>query len=318
MKGDQTAAVAVLGAGTMGHSIALAAALAGKSVRMWGISAADLTTAEQRMRRKLATLTAEKALSEREGDRVLARIAFTESLRWCVEGVPLIVEATPEDLDHKQTFFQTVEPFCDSDGIIASNSSGLLPTAIFAQMDRPDRAMVMHFWNPAHLMPLVEVVPGRQTSGESVDRALDSVRQLGKQAIVVHREVPGYLGNRLQYALFREAQYLLDQGVASAADIDVAVELTLGRRLGVTGPFRTADMGGLDVFHAISGYLFPTLSAERESGGSLRALVEQGAIGEKVGRGFYEWPDDIVRAVDRARERELIRWWVRDREATGD
>ncbi|MDA8198748.1 MAG: 3-hydroxyacyl-CoA dehydrogenase family protein [Thermaerobacter sp.] len=306
-------ALAVLGAGTMGHSIALAAALAAWPVRLWGVSPRDLETARRRMLRKLDTLTEEGALPDAERGRVLARIDFTESQSWCVEGAALVVEATPEDLGHKQAFFRAVEPLCGPDAIIASNSSGLSPTAIFQQMTCPTRGLVMHFWNPAHLMPLVEVVPGHHTTRGTVSRALDSLRQMGKQAIVVRREVPGYLGNRLQYALFREAQYLLEQGVASAADIDLAAELTLGRRLGLTGPFRTADMGGLDVFHAISGYLFPSLSTEHESGSALRALVDQGALGEKAGRGFYAWSDEASRAMERTRERDLIRWWMRDR-----
>ena len=310
--------VAVLGAGTMGHSIALAAALAGRPVRLWGISPADLAQARRRILEKLRTLSVEGALPAGKEGSVLNRIKFGESLSAGVDGAVLIVEAIPEDLAHKQAFFCDVESQCSRDAVNASNSSGLSPTAIFERIASPGRALVAHFWNPAHLMPLVEVVPGRCTHPNAIRRVIDTVGQMGKRAIVVHKEVPGYIGNRLQYALFREAQYLLEQGVASAADIDLAAELTLGRRLGVTGPFRTADMGGLDVFEAISAYLFPTLSAGREPGGELRALVSQGAVGEKAGRGFYPWPDEEMRRMDGARERDLIRRWVQDRDASTD
>lgn len=314
MGGDQRQPIAVLGAGTMGHSIALAGALAANPVRLWGVSEADLATASRRIREKLATLIESGALPDAERARVLSRIDFTDSQARCVERATLVIEATPENLGHKQAFFRAVEALCPPEALIASNSSGLSPTALFEKMERPERTLVMHFWNPAHLMPLVEVVPGHHTDQDTVSRAVHSLNQMGKRAIVVHKELPGYIGNRLQYALFREAQFLLEQGVASAADIDLAAELTLGRRLGLTGPFRTADMGGLDVFDAISRYLFPTLSVGRESSSALRVLVEQGALGEKAGHGFYEWPDETARAMNQARERDLIRWWVRDRE----
>jgi 3-hydroxybutyryl-CoA dehydrogenase len=306
--------VAVLGAGLMGHSIALTAAWSGMEVTLQGIDEADMVRAGKGIREKLAILKEHALIEDMEAERIVNRIRTTESVEEAVQGATFVIEAIPEQLDVKIPFFQRLDRLCSPEVLLASNTSGLSPTAISSQMQHPERMVVTHFWNPAHLIPLVEVVRGEQTNDPTVKRAMDLLRQMNKRPIEVKKDVLGSVGNRIQYAIFREAQYILDQGIASMEDIDAAVTYSLGRRLPVTGPFMTADMGGLDVFHSISSYLFPDLSKADSSYPPIRSLVEEGNYGLKTGSGFYEWSAEASQEMNRRREMELIHFLKRDRE----
>lgn len=151
------------------------------------------------------------------------------------------------------------------------------------------RFIITHFWNPAHLIPLVEVVRGEKTSDQTTERAFQLLKAFQKKTIEVKMEISGFIGNRLQYALFREAQFLLELGVATKEDIDAAVTYSIGRRLPITGPLQSADMGGLDVFSTISDYLFSDLSNAKESSPTLKKLVQEQKLGTKTGEGYYKW-----------------------------
>jgi 3-hydroxybutyryl-CoA dehydrogenase len=164
------------------------------------------------------------------------------------------------------------------------------------------------------LIPLVEVVKGEKTNLETIERSMNLMKKMKKQPILLQKEIPGFIGNRLQYALFREAQSLLDEGVATKEDIDASVIYSIGRRLPITGPLMTADMGGLDVFSSISNYLFEDLSTKRKSGMVLKRLVEQGKLGDKSGEGFYIWDEETSRKVNKEREQTLIHFLKLDRE----
>jgi 3-hydroxybutyryl-CoA dehydrogenase len=225
-----------------------------------------------------------------------------------------VIEGIPENLYLKQKMFQELDELCSQNVILASNTSGLSPTDIAALTSYPERTVVTHFWNPGHLIPLVEVIRGEQTSEQTVNRSLELLENLNKKPIVVQKDILGSIGNRLQYALFREAQYILEQGVASIEDIDKAVCYSIGRRLSVTGPFMTADMGGLDVFDSISAYLFPDLSNHNKSFSKIKKLVDEGNYGQKTGKGFYEWSQQQSKKMNKEREQQLIYWLKRDLE----
>jgi len=307
----------ILGSGTMGHSIALTAALSGLSVKVWGNTEQDIANGARGVREKLQILLQNEAITEEEKNKTGERIQFSINWEDALEGATFIIEAIPEILQLKQDFFQKLDQQCPSDVILASNTSGLSPTAIAINTKNPGRTIVTHFWNPAHLIPLVEVVRGEKTTDQTVDRAMAMIKKMNKKPILVKKDILGSIGNRLQYALFREAQYILEQGVASMEDIDDAVRYSLGRRLPVTGPFMTADMGGLDVFHAISSYLFPDLCKEDGSLASMRQLVDQGKYGQKNGAGFYHWTPEFSAKMSEAREKELIEWLKKDRASEG-
>ncbi|WP_110063989.1 3-hydroxyacyl-CoA dehydrogenase family protein [Cytobacillus oceanisediminis] len=304
--------IAVLGCGTMGHSIALNAAWAGLSVKMQGISDSDLEQGWTNMLKKLKVMLNNGILSDSEAAQIQENIKMTTSVEEAVREATFVIEAVPEDISIKKELFKHLDALCAPDVILASNTSGLSPTEIASETEHPERTVVTHFWNPAHLIPLVEIVRGEETSDEAVERSFHLLQQMKKKPIEVKREVPGFVGNRLQYALFREAQYLLEEGIASKEDIDDAVTYGIGRRLPVSGPFMTADMGGLDVFSAISDYLFQHLSSAEESLPTLKKLVAEQKLGDKTGEGYYKWDEAFSKEYNQKREAELIRFLKKD------
>jgi 3-hydroxybutyryl-CoA dehydrogenase len=306
--------LSVLGAGLMGHTIALTGAWAGIDVVMQGVDGADLDRAEKGLHNKLSLLYESGLIKVNEIVEIRDRIHMTTSLEDAVSSATFVIEAIPENLELKQGYYQHLDRLCGSEVILASNTSGLSPTSIAQNMQMPERMVVTHFWNPAHLIPLVEVVRGEKTNNNTVQRALELLHAMNKKPIEVKKDVLGSVGNRLQYALFREAQYILQQGIASMEDIDTAVTYSIGRRLPVTGPFMTADMGGLEVFDSISNYLFADLSTASQSLDTMREIVDRGNYGQKTGEGFYRWDEDYSRKMNGLREKELIRFLKQDRD----
>jgi len=306
--------LAIIGCGTMGHSIALSASIAGFNVKIWGIDDSDIQRGKQGIDEKLNLLTTYEVVDSNEIKNIKERIYFTNSLRECVNNASFVIEGIPENLYLKQKMFQELDELCSPNVILASNTSGLSPTDIAALTSYPERTVVTHFWNPGHLIPLVEVIRGEQTSKETVNQSLELLKHMNKKPIVVQKDILGSIGNRLQYALFREAQYILEQGVASIEDIDKAVCYSIGRRLSVTGPFMTADMGGLDVFDSISTYLFPDLSNHNKSFSKMKNLIDEGNYGQKTGKGFYEWSQQQSKKMNKEREQQLIYWLKKDLE----
>ncbi|MCS0788625.1 3-hydroxyacyl-CoA dehydrogenase family protein [Cytobacillus firmus] len=304
--------IAVLGCGTMGHSIALNAAWAGLSVKMQGISDADLEQGWTNMLKKLEVMLDNGILSNSEAVQIQENIKMTVSVEEAVTDATFVIEAIPENIQLKIDLFKRLDALCAPDVILASNTSGLSPTEIASETAFPERTVVTHFWNPAHLIPLVEVVRGEKTGDEAVERSFQLLKQMKKKPIEVKKEIPGFVGNRLQYALFREAQYLLEEGIASKEDIDDAVTYGIGRRLPVSGPLMTADMGGLDVFSAISDYLFQHLSSAEESLPILKKLLEEQKLGDKSGEGYYKWDEAFSKQYNQKREAELIRFLKKD------
>ncbi|PZE22741.1 3-hydroxyacyl-CoA dehydrogenase family protein [Paenibacillus xerothermodurans] len=305
--------LSVIGAGLMGHSIALTAAWAGLSVKVWSVDSQDISRATAGVQEKLTILESNGLVTPDERAAIAGRIAFTVSLEHCVSSATFVIEAIPEQLALKQQWYEKLDRMCGEDVVLASNTSGLSPTDIGRQATHKHRILVTHFWNPAHLIPLVEVVRGEETSNRAVERSMSLLQSMNKKPVELKKDVLGSIVNRLQYALFREAQYIAEMGVASVEDIDAAVRYSIGRRLAVTGPFMTADMGGLDVFDSISTYLFPDLSTHSGSLAQMREHVENGRYGQKNGQGFYQWTPELSQRMNQEREQELIAWLKKDK-----
>ncbi|MEH7118529.1 3-hydroxyacyl-CoA dehydrogenase NAD-binding domain-containing protein [Neobacillus vireti] len=310
MSGNEN--ISIIGSGTMGHSIALSIGLAGLDVMVWGNNQDDLERGKRGFLEKLEVLHRYEVIDTQEAKQIKERVLFTDVLEECIREATFIIEAIPEMLELKQEWFQKLDQLCGPETILASNTSGLSPSDIALHTSHPERTVVTHFWNPGHLIPLVEIVRGKDTSDRTVERALDLLKKMNKKPIVVQKEILGAIGNRLQYALFREAQYILEQGAATMEDIDTAVQYSIGRRLSITGPFISADMGGLDVFESISSYLFPDLSTGQTSLTAMKSCVEAGRYGQKNGAGFYEWTPSFSKKMNEERERELIEWLKKD------
>lgn len=304
--------LAVIGCGTMGHSIALNAAWVGMQVKMYGVDTNDIQNGLSGVTDKLDTLLKNDLITRDQLSQILKNITGTSSLSEAVDGATFIIECIPEVLELKNDLFRKLDQMCGEEVILATNTSGLSPSLIALNLKHPERTLATHFWNPAHLIPLVEVLRAEFTDDKTFNRAIDMLKFMNKKPIEVKKEVPGLVGNRLQFALFREAQYLLEQGIASKEDIDAAVTYSIGRRLPVTGPLLSADMGGLDVFASISDYLFKDLSNADQSSANLKELVAQRHFGQKNGAGFYLWDEKFSEEMNHKREEQLIRFLKED------
>jgi 3-hydroxybutyryl-CoA dehydrogenase len=279
--------VAVLGAGTMGHGIAQVAALAGYRVVMRDVSRDALARGVRSIEANLEKGMRLGKVTEDERDMALQRIRGATSLDEAAEA-DLFIEAVPERMELKRATLKEVEQIARRDFVFATNTSSLSITEIASGARRPARVVGMHFFNPVHIMRLVEVVVGRETSAEVVETARAVGRRMRKEPITV-RDVPGFASSRLGVALGLEAMRMLEQNVASAKDIDTAMELGYNHPM---GPLRLTDLVGLDVRLSIAEYLHGALGAESfRPPEILRRMVADGKLGRKSGEGFYEWKE---------------------------
>jgi len=276
----------VIGAGTMGHGIAQVVAMAGCTVRLTDARADALDFARRRIDENLAGAVQRGKVTREAADAALARVATTDDFRLAVHDAGLVIEAVVENLTAKRTVFAAVEAAAPLDAILATNTSSLSVGAIAGATQRPARVVGMHFFNPVHIMKLVEVISHERSDPACIEAAVDFARRLGKTAIVV-RDAPGFASSRLGLALGLEAMRMVEEGVASAQDIDTAMELGYGHPM---GPLRVSDLVGLDVRLQIAEYLHRELKAPHfEPPAILRDKVAKGELGKKSGRGFYDW-----------------------------
>jgi len=280
--------VAVIGAGTMGHGIAYVAALAGCDVRLTDARADALPQALDKIEALLVSGVKRGKVSVDDHLAVRKRIRAESQIRAAVSDVDVVIEAVVEDLAIKQRLFADVERAAPSAALLASNTSSLSIGEIAAAMTQPARLVGMHFFNPVHVMKLVEVVTHGRDSRAAADRAVEFARRLGKEPIVV-RDSPGFASSRLGVVLGLEAMRMLEQDVASAEDIDKAMELGYNHPM---GPLKLTDLVGLDVRLAIAEYLHATLGKPQyEPPKILKEKVKKGELGKKTGKGFYTWSD---------------------------
>ncbi|GAB4146906.1 MAG: 3-hydroxyacyl-CoA dehydrogenase family protein [Planctomycetota bacterium] len=278
--------VAVLGAGTMGSGIAQVAAMAGSSVVLHDLEDRLVKRGLDAIARFLQKGVDKGKVEPEARDAALARIEVSTDPAGACHGADLLIEAVPEDLALKQDLFADLSRICPSGCVLASNTSSLALARVFERATGKGRCIGMHFFNPVPLMPLVEVVRTADTEPDVVDRALAYARALGKEPILV-RDSPGFASSRLGVCLGLEAIRMLEQGVASAEDIDKAMVLGYGHPM---GPLRLTDLIGLDVRMAIADYLHGELGQEGFRVPDLmRRMVAEGRLGKKSGRGFYEW-----------------------------
>ena len=284
--------VAVVGAGLMGHGIAQVFAQAAHRVTLTDIDPAVLSTAAQRIARNLS----ESGVAP---DPVLERLRLVENLDDAVTGADLVVESAPEVVALKQDLFARIAAATPAHAVLASNTSVIPITRLGERLAADARARLVgtHWWNPPHLMPLVEVVRSACTSDEVVSWTTTLLRELGKQPVVVQRDVTGFIGNRLIHALWREAFALIEAGVCDAETIDVVVKNSFGLRLPVLGPMENADLIGLDLTRNLHALLFPELDDAHTSSPLLDRLIAEGHAGMKSGQGLRHWGPGEAEAV---------------------
>lgn len=284
---DNISIVAVIGAGTMGHGIAQVCAMAGCTTRLTDVDQAQVDRGLAKIAANLDAGIARGKLSEAAKHETLARLSGTTSLTDAARNADLVIEAAPERLELKRDIFTRVAEVVDSRAILGSNTSSLSITDIAAVIPSPERVIGLHFFNPVHIMKLLEIVVGQQTSDDVTQRMRAFAERIGKEPIVV-RDAPGFATSRLGLVIGLEAIRMVEQGVASAADIDKAMTLGYGFPM---GPLKLTDLVGLDVRLSIAEYLAGKLEHGEhfQPPQLLRDMVAAGKLGKKSGQGFYEW-----------------------------
>ena len=283
--------IAVIGAGTMGHGIGQVAAAAGFRVLLSDVDRESLARGVAAIEGNLAKGIKLGKLTEDDRDRTLQQLHGTTNLKECA-AADLIIEATPEKLDLKKEVLRQLESASDHPFIFASNTSSLSITEIAGSSKRPEAVIGMHFFNPVHIMRLLEIVVGEKTSSATVETVTEVGRRMRKEPIVV-KDVPGFASSRLGVVLGLEAMRMFEQGVASAQDIDTAMELGYNHPM---GPLKLTDLVGLDVRLNIAEYLHRELGSEAfRPPEILRRMVSEGKLGKKTGQGFYDWSKEEAR-----------------------
>ena len=279
--------IVIAGAGTMGSSMGETFAKYGYDVTLYDIFPSALEKAGNLIRLNQETEVAEHVVTPEESAALLERIRYSED-KACFEGADLVVEAILEKLDVKHAFWAEISALVPEDAILASNTSGLSITAIAEVVKRPERFGGMHWINPPHLIPLIEVIQGKKTDDETAAAIRDMALAVEKKPVIV-QDAPGFALNRIQLAVLRECLHIGEQGIATPEAVDDVMKYGLGMRYACLGPFEVCDLGGLDIFYNIASYLFEDLADEKAPFGMLADRFEKGQYGVKTAAGFYDY-----------------------------
>jgi 3-hydroxybutyryl-CoA dehydrogenase len=304
--GEDINRIAVLGAGLMGHGIAQVCAQAGKSVCLTDSIPQALEAARGRIEQSVAMLRENRLLDSRKAASVFDHLRFNGVFEEAVRDADLVFEVIPENPAMKRELFSRLDALCGPEVIFASNTSALPIHLLSSFSCNPARVIGTHFFNPAQLIPLVEVVTTEKTADSVLRRVMDFLTLAGKKPVHVRRDIPGFIANRLQAAIAREAMSLVDKGVGTPADIDAVFKNSLALRMLFSGPLEQRDLNGLDTHFALTKSLYPDLEDTKESPAVLRESVSRGNLGLKTGKGFYDWTNRPAAEVMRHKNQQLI------------
>ncbi len=300
MKADQIQRVTVVGGGLMGHGIAQDFALAGYEVTLNTRSEESAARALENVRGNLERLAGLGAVTEEEARSVPAAIQTNISLEEAVSESDLVIEAVAEDLELKREIFARLDRSAPAGAILASTTSSFLPSQYAIDTKRPERVVGAHYFNPPYLLPLVEIIRGERTSEDVVEVLYELLQSMGKKPVLVRKEALGFIGNRLQAALLREALSIVQKGIATVQDVDTVIRTSIGRRWAVAGLFETFDLAGWDVVLSAA----TAIGADLDPPGPVPPLLEEkvaaGELGVKTGKGFYDWtPEKVAELQER-------------------
>ncbi|MCF8082592.1 MAG: 3-hydroxyacyl-CoA dehydrogenase family protein [Deltaproteobacteria bacterium] len=307
MKASLFRQIGVLGAGLMGHSIAQVFARQGYAVNLFDIDSQMLSSAPERIRQNFKPYIRLNLADPEEVDQTLAHIDLCQNLEELCRGADLIIEAVSEKLEVKRGVFSRLEENVSPNAVLATNTSAISISKIARNAQYPERILGTHFWNPPHIIPCVEVIKGAETSTQVFDAVYELLREMGKKPVKVLRDIPGFLGNRMQHALWREAVKLVEEGIAEPQDVDDVVRYGFGIRLAFLGPLQTADLAGLDLTCLVHQDLFPHLDRSTMPSSLLENKVKKGELGIKTGRGFHDWPPEVTHRTLSIRDEVLLR-----------
>lgn len=304
--GLDKAAIGVVGTGLMGVGIATQSALHGHRTIVHDVDPARLASVAPKAEAVLDELIDAGRIDEAAKRAALARIETHAELDM-MASAQFVIEAIPEVLELKHRLYAALTQLLADDAILASNTSGFPPDQLAAPLHAKDRFVIAHFWNPPHMIPLVEVVPGTATAPEVTQQTAALMSAIGMEPVVLAKAIPGFVGNRLQFAVLREALNIVRSGAATPDVVDRVMKASLGRRWGIVGPLEGADMGGLDTFLDIASHLMPELAKDEDVLDLLREQVEAGRVGVRSGAGFHDWDDAHLAQVKEGRKRVISR-----------
>ncbi|MFM0190592.1 3-hydroxyacyl-CoA dehydrogenase family protein [Paraburkholderia nemoris] len=304
--GVDKAVIGVVGTGLMGVGIATQSALHGHRTIVHDVDPARLASVAPKAEAVLDELIDAGRIDHAAKQAALARIETHAQLD-VMASAQFVIEAIPEVLELKHRLYAALAELMANDAILASNTSGFPPDQLVAPLRAKERFLIAHFWNPPHMIPLVEVVPGTATAPEVTERTAALMSAIGMEPVVLAKAIPGFVGNRLQFAVLREALNIVRSGAATPDVVDRVMKASLGRRWGIVGPLEGADMGGLDTFLDISTHLMPELAKDEDVLDLLRAPVNAGRVGVRSGAGFYEWDDAHLARVKAGRKQVISR-----------
>ncbi len=300
--------IAVVGAGLMGHAIAQIFAVKGHEVILFDANAGALIDAIIKIRSNLLVLSEHGYGLQEEIDRTIDRIKPVDSLREAVTGARFVVEAVTENLEVKQNLFHEMEAYCSPITILATNTSVISISQIAAKTSSKERVVGTHFWNPPYLIPLVEVIGGRDTLAEVKDYTCNLLKSMGMHPVLVKKDVPGFVGNRLQHALRREAISIVEQGIADPETVDEVIKKGFGIQLSVLGPLENADLEGLDLTFMIQSNILGFMECSPSPSAFLSRKLQSGELGFKSMQGFYSWDKEKIGKCRDGLVAHLVRW----------
>jgi 3-hydroxybutyryl-CoA dehydrogenase len=298
--------VTVLGSGLMGNGLAHVFAQS-EDINVILRSRSMKSNPLDPIKANLDILVSKDALTKEEAEGILSRISFTDNMEEALKDADFIVECVPEDMEIKQNLFRDIEPMCKPEAILATNTSVMSITEIASKTKDKSRVVGTHFWNPPYLIPLVEVVKAEETSEKTMDLTMELLTKVKKKPVRCEKDVPGFIANRLQHAIWREALSIVEKGIADPKTVDDALKYGPGLRWSVLGILENADMIGLDLSLSIQSYIVKYLEDSHEPSKLLQELVAKGDLGFKTGKGYQTWTKEEMDALNLKLREHLIK-----------
>lgn len=300
------AVIGVVGGGLMGIGIATKCALAGFRTTVVDNNRDRIAELPRLASTILSELIDAELITCAQSDQALGNLHVSDEL-FDLTDANIAIEAIPEILSAKHQLFEKLETIMRPDAVIASNTSSFPPEALSEHMVQKERFVIAHFWNPPHVIPLVEVVPGTDTNRSVIDWLVRLLTGIRSEPVVLNAAIPGFIGNRLQFAVLREALHIVGTGAATPETVDAVMKASLGRRYGMMGPFEGADLGGLGTFLSVASHLMPQLAKGEEVLDLLREHTDKGELGITTGRGFYKWDQNRIEDLKALRRGQLVK-----------